>query len=203
MCSPRTWGLHHEQDVALCPLQQPQHSPVAPLFSGTCEEKKLGDVRGYDIQPQQGLQSRSSIPSTSSILFQPINILSNFPFCSYIYIRRGRTAQESSSFSPHGSEPFHWNTQLQNHAAKASKSTEPQPQNLDYHCWYHPVLPFTVTEQISVFQCPCYPTAHACTLSVTDWHQLFCTSSSWIFTFCCGVGRLTAARMEGKNRYFH
>lgn len=118
MCSPRTWGLHHEQDTALCPLQQPQHRPIAPLFSGMCKEEKLGDVRGYDIQPQQGLQSRSSIPSTSSILFQPINILSNFPFCSYIYIRRGRTAQESSSFSPHGSEPFHWN---------GSKTTQQKP----------------------------------------------------------------------------
>lgn len=157
MCSPRTWGLHHEQDTDLCPLQQPQHSPIAPLFSGMCKEEKLGDVRGYDIQPQQGLRSRSCIPSTSSILFQPINILSNFPFCSYIYIRRGRTAQESSSFSPHGSEPFHWN------GSKTTQQKPPKAHSPNHKTLttiadtrYHPVLPFTVTEQISVFQCPRY-----------------------------------------------
>lgn len=84
-----------------------------PLFSGTCQ-RSWWCWRWWHSTTTK---NTSSILSTSSILYQYINI-SCFPYFWCICIRRGKTAQENNNFSPGGSEPFHCNIQLKNHTAK-------------------------------------------------------------------------------------
>jgi len=103
-----------------------------PLFSGTCQRSWWCRTWWHSTTTK----NTSSILSTSSMLYQYINI-SCFPFFWYICIMRGKTAQENNSFSPGGSEPFHCNTQLHNHTAKGHPNHTiliPAAENSLCHC---------------------------------------------------------------------